>query len=234
MSEDRPRLAGAARRLLGPDGPLAAAFPGYEEREGQLEMADAVERALAGSRTLVCEAGTGTGKTLAYLVPAIQSGLKVVVSTATKALQEQILAKDLPLIAEHLGLDPQAALGKGLGNYLCLRRFDELRQSAGVHPDPSIRRSLPLLERWARDTETGDRAELVTLPEGDPIWREVCSSSETRIGQGCDHFERCFVTKMRRELDEARLLIVNHHLFFADLAANPRSAARARCRRTTR
>src|SRR5581483_10452518 len=102
----------------------------YEERAGQLDMADAVERALAEGRTLLCEAGTGTGKTLAYLVPAILSGRKVVISTATKALQEQIVAKDLPLIAEHLGLEPRAALGKGLTNYLCLRRYEELRQSA--------------------------------------------------------------------------------------------------------
>src|SRR6185369_7558691 len=125
-------------RLLGPGGPLAAALPGYEEREGQLAMADAVERALAEDRTLLCEAGTGTGKTLAYLVPAILSGKKVVVSTATKALQEQIVAKDIPLIAEHLGLEPRAALGKGLGNYLCLRRFNELRKSAGALADASI------------------------------------------------------------------------------------------------
>jgi ATP-dependent DNA helicase DinG len=210
--------AGTARRLLGPGGPLSAAFPGYEERSGQLDMADAVERALAEARTLLCEAGTGTGKTLAYLVPAILSGRKVVISTATKALQEQIVAKDLPLIAEHLGLDPQAALGKGLSNYLCLRRYNELRGSAGAMEDASVRRSLPMVERWAAETETGDVAELVTLGEGDPIWREVSSSSETRIGQGCAYYEECFVTKMKRDLDEARVLVVNHALFFADLA----------------
>jgi ATP-dependent DNA helicase DinG len=181
-------------------------------------MADAVERALAEDRTLLCEAGTGTGKTLAYLVPAILSGRKVVVSTATKALQEQILVKDLPLIAEHLGLDPRAALGKGLGNYLCLRRYNELRTSAGALADPAVLRSLPLLEDWASDTETGDVAELVTLGEGDPIWREVSSSSETRIGQSCAYFAECFVTRMKRDLEDARLLIVNHALFFADLA----------------
>jgi ATP-dependent DNA helicase DinG len=214
----RAAPAGAARRLLGPGGPLAKAFPGYEEREGQLAMADAVERALAEDRTLLCEAGTGTGKTLAYLVPAILSGKKVVVSTATKALQEQIIAKDIPLIAEHLGLETRAALGKGLGNYLCLRRFNELRKSAGALADSGIRRSLPLLEDWAADTETGDMAELVTLPEGDPIWREVCSSSETRVGQNCTYHERCFVTRMKRDLEEARVVVVNHHLFFADLA----------------
>ncbi|MFO0760643.1 MAG: ATP-dependent DNA helicase [Byssovorax sp.] len=210
--------AGGARRLLGPGGPLALAFPGYEEREGQLQMADAVERALASDRAVICEAGTGTGKTLAYLVPAILSGRKVLVSTATKALQEQIFTSDLPLIAEHLGLHVEAALGKGLGNYLCLRRYNELRGSASATADPAVRRSLPLLEAWARDTDTGDRAELVTLPEGDPLWREVCSSSETRIGAGCEHYSACFVTRMRRELEQAKILVVNHHLFFADLA----------------
>jgi ATP-dependent DNA helicase DinG len=217
---------GASRRLLGPGGPLARAFPGYEERAGQLDMADAVERALAEDRTLLCEAGTGTGKTLAYLVPAILSGRKVVVSTATKALQEQILAKDLPLIAEHLGLDPQAALGKGLGNYLCLRRYNELRASGGALADPGVRRSLPLLEDWAAVTETGDVAELVTLGEGDPIWREASSSSETRIGAGCTYYDACFVTRMKRGLEEARVIVVNHALFFADLSVKLAAAER--------
>jgi ATP-dependent DNA helicase DinG len=209
---------GTARRLLGPGGPLSRAFEGYEEREGQLAMADAVERALAEDRTLLCEAGTGTGKTLAYLVPAILSGKKIVVSTATKALQEQIFTKDIPLIAEHLELSPNAALGKGLSNYLCLRRYHELRASAGALSDSGVRRSLPLLEAWAADTDTGDVAELTGLAEGDPIWREVSSSSETRVGQSCKYHDRCFVTRMKRDLEEARLVIVNHHLFFADLA----------------
>ena len=154
---------GSARRLLGPGGPLARAFPGYEERSGQLDMADAVERALADDRTLLCEAGTGTGKTLAYLVPAILSGKKVVVSTATKALQEQILAKDLPLIAEHLGLAPQRRPGKGLGNYLCLRRFNELRSSAGAQAEPpecDTRFAAPP-RGLGRRTQNGDVAELV-------------------------------------------------------------------------
>jgi ATP-dependent DNA helicase DinG len=219
-------VRGASRRLLGPGGPLARAFPGYEERQGQLEMADAVERALAEDRTLLCEAGTGTGKTLAYLVPAILSGRKVVVSTATKALQDQIVAKDLPLIAEHLGLDPQAALGKGLTNYLCLRRYHELRNSVGALAEPGVRRALPLLEDWAAGTETGDVAELVTLGEGDPIWREVSSSSETRIGAGCAYYDDCFVTQMKRELEEARVIVVNHALFFADLSVKIAAAER--------
>ncbi|MDI3291063.1 ATP-dependent DNA helicase [Polyangium sp. 15x6] len=215
---ERPGRQGRARKLLGSDGPLARAFEGYEDREGQLAMADAVERSLEEDRVLLCEAGTGTGKTLAYLVPAILSGRKVVISTATKALEEQIFAKDLPLVAEYLGLRVSAALVKGLGNYLCLRRFDELRTSPESHHDAAVSRSLPVVEAWARETEVGDLAELVTLAESDPIRREVCSSSETRIGSACPFFEKCFVTRMKREAEEARVLVVNHHLFFADLS----------------
>jgi len=189
-------------------------------------MASAVERAIDEERTLLCEAGTGTGKTLAYLVPAILSGRKVIVSTATKALQEQIYTKDLPLIEEHLRLVSNAVLGKGLGNYLCLRRYNELRRSGAATAEPHVRRSLPLLEAWARDTETGDVAELVTLAEGDPLWREVCSSSETRIGSSCSYYDDCFVTRMKRDLERARLIVVNHHLFFADLAVKLAAAQR--------
>ncbi|AUX41986.1 helicase [Sorangium cellulosum] len=214
-----------AASLLGPSGPLARGLEGYEDREGQLAMASAVERALEEDRILLCEAGTGTGKTLAYLVPAILSGRKVVVSTATKALEDQIFTKDLPLVAEHLRLDPRAALVKGLGNYLCLRRFNELRQSPGAGAG-TAGRSLPLLEAWAQDTEMGDVAELAYLAEGDPLWREVASSSETRLGSSCDYYDDCFVTKMKRESEAARLLIVNHHLFFADLALKIAGARR--------
>ncbi|AKT41392.1 ATP-dependent DNA helicase [Chondromyces crocatus] len=217
--------SGRSAGLLGPGGPLASALERYEEREGQLAMASAVERALAGDRVLLCEAGTGTGKTLAYLVPAILSGRKVVVSTATKALEDQIYTKDLPLIAQNLGLNPQAALVKGLGNYLCLRRYNELRNSPEAGRS-EVRRALPLIEAWAKETETGDVAELVSLAEGDPIWREVSSSSDTRLGSSCEYNEACFVTSMRREAEEARLLIVNHHLFFADLAVKMAAAKR--------
>jgi ATP-dependent DNA helicase DinG len=180
-------------------------------------MADAVERALADDRILLCEAGTGTGKTLAYLVPAISSGRKVVVSTATRALQEQIATRDLPLIRRHLGLEPDAVVMKGLGNYLCLRRFEELRRG-GAALDPMRDRALAALERWREATTTGDVGELGELAENDPIWREVTSSSETRVGPDCAYFDQCFVTRMKRAAESARLLVVNHHLFFADLA----------------
>lgn len=216
---DGPSRAAA---LLGAHGPLAARLVGYEEREGQLAMARAVERALRDDRILLCEAGTGTGKTLAYLVPALASGRRVVVSTASKALQEQIVQKDLPLIAEHLGLDVDAVLVKGLGNYLCLRRFQELRDgfvdTARGKSGRDVARALPLVEAWARDTTTGDRAELAELEESHPIWPLIVSSSETRVGPRCEHHDACHVTRLRRAAERAQLLVVNHHLLFADLA----------------
>jgi ATP-dependent DNA helicase DinG len=180
-------------------------------------MALAVERTLRQERVLLCEAGTGTGKTLAYLVPAILSGKKVVVSTATRALQEQIFEKDLPLISRVLGLDPQATLMKGLSNYLCRRRFGEFRQSAEADR-PMFARGLYALDGWIGATETGDLGELVSMPEHDPLRLAVASSSETRVGAACQYYDACFVTRMRREAEQARLVIVNHHLFLADLA----------------
>ncbi|HEX6274848.1 MAG TPA: ATP-dependent DNA helicase [Polyangiaceae bacterium] len=206
-----------ALHLLGPEGPLARGLVAYETRPGQLQMAHAVERALDDSRVLLCEAGTGTGKTLAYLVPAVLSGKKVVVSTATRALQEQIYYKDLPLVAKAIGREPRAALVKGLSNYLCKRRLGELRQSPEALK-PSVARALAAIERWNDDTEMGDLAELASLREDDPVRLAVASSSETRLGPGCAHYDECFVTRMKREAESAQIVIVNHHLFFADLA----------------
>jgi ATP-dependent DNA helicase DinG len=206
-----------ARDVLGPGSALARALSGWERRDGQLAMADAVEGALEQERHLLVEAGTGTGKTLAYLVPAVLSGRKVIVSTATKALQEQIFFKDIPLVAEALGAHGvhfRAALMKGLSNYLCLRRLSEARASGARGLDPDFDR----IVEWARETETGDRAELAMLAEEAPAWRDVASSSETRIGVGCEHFEACFVTRMRREAEAANVVVVNHHLLLADLA----------------
>lgn len=196
---------------------LKAAFAGYEPREGQLQMADAVQSALEQERILLCEAGTGTGKTLAYLVPAILSGKRVVISTATRTLQEQIAFRDLPLIKSALGLAPRAVVMKGLGNYLCLRRFEEYRRT-GAQGELGKARSLPLVEAWRQETKSGDVSELSALAEDDPIWREITSSSDTRVGAGCRWFDECFVTRMKRDAESAEIIIVNHHLFFADLA----------------
>jgi ATP-dependent DNA helicase DinG len=214
-----------AREVLGPGSPLSRALPGWEQRDGQLAMAEAVERALEQEHHLFVEAGTGTGKTLAYLVSAILSGRKVVISTATRALQEQIFVSDLPLVAEALGAHGirfRASLMKGLANYVCLRRFEEARASGEHSSDPAFAR----IAAWLQTTETGDRAELADLPEDAEAWRGVASSSETRIGAGCEHFETCFVTRMRREAEQAQIVVVNHHLFLADLAlrTGPRGA----------
>jgi len=203
--------------LLGPDGPLARSMPEYEHRDGQLAMAQAVEEALDFDQVLLCEAGTGIGKTLAYLVPVISSERKVVVSTATKALQDQIVNQDLPSIERHLGLRPKVAVAKGLSNYLCLRRFEAFRRSPEA-TGSRHERSLARIEAWLDRTETGDVAELSWLPERDPTWMEVCSSTETRRGSKCAHFHNCFVTRMRRRAEGARIVIANHHLVFADLS----------------
>lgn len=203
--------------ILGPGGPLSRALSAYESRGGQLEMARAVERTLREERILFCEAGTGTGKTLAYLVPALLSGKKVVVATATRALQEQIFQRDLPLIEQVLGRALPVALMKGLSNYVCRRRFAEFRQSAEA-ARPMYARTLDALSRFLEESETGDFSELGGMAEDDPLRAEVASSSDTRLGVTCQYFDECFVTRMRREAERARLIVVNHHLFFADLA----------------
>jgi ATP-dependent DNA helicase DinG len=202
--------------ILGPGGLLARALPHYEARPQQVEMAERVDEALSSRRPLLVEAGTGTGKTLAYLVPAILSGMKVVISTGTKNLQEQIFRKDVPLLAAELPQHFTAACMKGISNYLCKRRFKEhhtYQQANGVFSS-----TLDAIRSWAETTESGDRAELPDLPDDSPVWREVSSTAETRLGTRCPHFESCFVTQARRRAQAADLVIVNHHLFFADLA----------------
>lgn len=201
--------------VLGSGSALSALLPGYEERPGQRAMAEAVLRALESHRSLLVEAGTGTGKTLAYLVPAILSRRKVVVSTATKALQDQLFTKDVPLVKELLaaqGIAFRAVLMKGLSNYVCKRRLREAMVQATAD------RRLYRIADWEKESETGDHAELVDLPEDDPAWLDARSGSDTRIGPTCAYYEECFATRMRRDAEEADLVIVNHHLYCADLA----------------
>src|SRR5688500_4522815 len=192
----------AAAELLGPGGRLERVLPGYESRRGQQSMAVAVERALREERVLLCEAGTGTGKTLAYLLPAALSGKKVVVSTATRALQEQIAQRDIPLIERALGVPVRAAVMKGIANYVCRRRYAEFTSSAEA-ARPAHARALGAIASWVDRTEVGDVSELVALAEDDRIWREITSSSETRVGAGCTWFDRCFVTRMKRDAELA-------------------------------
>jgi ATP-dependent DNA helicase DinG len=200
--------------VLGPGGLLNAAFPGYEHRPAQLAMSERIARALAEDESLLVEAGTGTGKTLAYLIPAILSGRKTIVSTATKTLQEQIARVDLPRLSRVLPRPFRFAVMKGLGNYVCRRRLELFERQTSLVPDPTFVR----LRRFVDETRTGDRADVPDLPDDSPTWREISSAPETRLGSRCPHHDRCFVTAMRRAGAEADLVITNHHLFFADLA----------------
>ena len=198
-------------------GPLAAALPAFEPRTSQRAMAAAVGDIFAGGGVLLAEAGTGTGKTLAYLVPAILSGRRVLVSTGTRNLQDQIYYKDLPALRDALGVPFTAAYMKGRGNYLCLQRFENLLQC----DEPRSRADstyIDALREWADQTDTGDRAEVEDLPDDYPLWNEISASSENCIGTNCPRYDDCFVTRMRRQALESDLVIVNHHLLCADAA----------------
>jgi len=203
--------------IFGPSGLLAKKIPFYEYRPEQEQMAGAVQRALARERFLVVEAGTGTGKTLAYLIPSVLSGKRMVVSTGTKTLQEQLFFKDVPLVQDRLKFSFRAAFMKGRGNYLCWRRF-RLFSRQPLFTSMEEVGNYQTVKKWAGRTKTGDRAELADLPEDLGLWKEVCASSEACLGQACEFHDRCFIMVMRQEAAGADLLIVNHHLFFADLA----------------
>jgi ATP-dependent DNA helicase DinG len=213
----RRLLEDAVAAVLGPGGALAAELPSYEARPGQVEMARRVAQALDNDERLLVEAGTGTGKTLAYLVPAILSGRKVVVATGTRTLQDQIARLDLPRLKAVLEDDFSFAVMKGLGNYICRRRLAERSQQLDLGL-PGESDALQAVLAFAEQSATGDRAELVTLGEEAAIWRDVTAAPELRLGKRCPHYERCFVTSMRQRGLEARVVVVNHHLFFADLA----------------
>jgi ATP-dependent DNA helicase DinG len=207
--------------IFGPGGVIARAHPDYEYRPGQVEMAEAVLRAFEARRHLIVEAGTGTGKTLAYLVPAIAAavsrGGRVVVSTGTKNLQEQLMEKDIPFLQRVLPKKFSAAYMKGRGNYVCLSRLKRAEFSPVLDGLDDVD-YFDAVRRWARDSQTGDRAELTELPESLSFWRHIDARSEICTGQKCAEYDACYVTRMRQRATDADLVIVNHHLFFADLA----------------
>lgn len=205
------------KKIFSPGGLLAQKLSAYEHRPEQQEMAEAVERALKEEHFLIVEAGTGTGKTLAYLIPAIQSGQRIVISTGTKTLQEQLFFKDIPFLQKEFGWEFKAAFMKGRSNYLCYRRYKlfEAQPLLKIFEEISY---YPLIKKWISKTKTGDRAELTDLPEDLDLWKEICSTSETCLGQKCASYDHCFITRMRQEAAAADIIIVNHHLFFADLA----------------
>jgi ATP-dependent DNA helicase DinG len=209
--------------FFAPGGILAHSPLPYEYRPGQLEMAKAVERALTEHRHLIVEAGTGTGKTLAYLLPALRTGQRVIVSTGTKALQDQLYFRDVPFLETLLG-DLHVCYMKGRANYLCRRKLFALRDQPVLSGLEEIDEYRQIAE-WEQITETGDRAELAALPESSPLWAKLDARADHCLGSTCPDYRRCFITEMRRRALESDIIIVNHHLFFADLAVKREAGA---------
>jgi ATP-dependent DNA helicase DinG len=203
-------------QFFGPGGVLARTHPAYEFRRGQLQMAEAVEQALGERRHLLVEAGTGTGKTLAYLLPVIRSGKRVIISTGTKTLQEQLFFKDIPFLKQHLG-ELRVCYMKGRGNYLCRKKLYDLAAQPVLNGLEEITH-FRIVSEWEKTTQTGDRAEIAGLPETSYLWPKLDARTDRCIGADCQQFDRCFITEMRRRAAESDIIIVNHHLFCADLA----------------
>ncbi len=208
-------------QFFAPGGLLSRKHPAYEFRRGQLQMAQAVERALEEKRHLIVEAGTGTGKTLAYLVPVIRSGKRVIISTGTKNLQEQLFHKDIPFLEHALYPNGEGKLKvcymKGRNNYLCRKKLYDLTDQpvlSGLEEIEHYR----TIAAWEKVTQSGDKAELAALPEASALWHKLDARSDTCLGQNCSAWERCFITAMHRRAMESDIIIVNHHLFFADLS----------------
>jgi len=206
-----------ARQFFSRAGILSRWHPSFEFRPGQLEMAQAVESALAERRHLIVEAGTGTGKTLAYLIPAILSGRRVVISTGTKNLQEQLFFKDIPFLQQHFDRPLSVCYMKGRNNYACRQKIYDAQKEPILTGLEEIA-DYQIIREWEKTTETGDRAEIRTLPEGSSVWAKLDARKDLCTGQKCPQFERCFLTLMHQRAAESDIIIVNHHLFFADLA----------------
>lgn len=217
-------LTRQVEEAFGSDGVLSRAADQFVSRSGQTEMALAVAAAIEGAYALVVEASTGVGKTFSYLVPALLSGERVLVSTATKALQDQLYGRDLPRLIEALGLPVSTALLKGRGSYLCQHRMEQAR-SEGLQPERSTLHALARVEEWSQVTRTGDLAELVGLDERSPVIPLVTSTRENCLGSSCPRFKMCHVNQARREALAADVVVINHHLFFADLAVRESGVA---------
>lgn len=213
----------SAADVFSPEGLLAKRLPDYEHRPEQAAMASAVEKTLAAGGLLAVEAGTGTGKTLAYLVPAVFSGAQVVVSTGTRNLQEQVYFRDVPFLRECLGVNFSAVMVKGRSNYLCPPRLKKFAQMPLLERKGDAK-TLERIFEWAQKTKTGDRAELEDLPEDNGLWPQVCSTSDFCVGQKCPRGTDCFVGALRKRAEQSQIVVVNHHLFFADLALREKGA----------
>jgi len=206
-----------ARQFFARHGTLSKWHPKYEYRAGQGGMAEAVESALAEKRHLIVEAGTGTGKTLAYLVPALLSGKRIIVSTGTKNLQEQLFFKDVPFLQQHFPRPLKVCYMKGRNNYACRQKIYDADQAPTLSGLEEVA-DFEIIREWEKTTEIGDRAEIKTLPESSTAWAKFDARSDLCSGQKCANFSRCFITLMHQRAAESDIVIVNHHLFFADLA----------------
>ena len=222
MVGEKPQLQGdeLIEQVFGVDGLIAKFHENYEYREGQIKMSAAIARSFVEKKHLIVEAGTGTGKTLAYLIPAINESIRtkkrIIISTGTKNLQEQLMEKDIPFLQKIFPKKFSAAYMKGRSNYACLYRLHKSGDQPILDGVGEIENFREVVE-WSRETNTGDRAELTYLPENLPFWNRINAKSEICIGQKCPDFEPCFITRMRVGADKADIVIVNHHLFFADL-----------------
>ncbi|MGA3069759.1 MAG: ATP-dependent DNA helicase [Terracidiphilus sp.] len=220
---DNPaRALPTLHEFFAPGGILARSSLPFEYRPGQLEMAKAVERALEERRHLIVEAGTGTGKTLAYLLPALRTGRRVIVSTGTKALQDQLYFRDVPFLETLVG-GLRVCYMKGRANYLCRHKLAALRNQPILSGLEEIDQYRQIAE-WEQETETGDRAELSGMPESSALWNKLDARTEACLGSTCPDYRRCFITEMRRKALESDIIIVNHHLFFADLSVKQEAA----------
>ncbi|NAX46564.1 ATP-dependent helicase [Photobacterium halotolerans] len=206
-------------KFFQPGGALEKAIPGFQARQPQIDMAEAVGRAIKHQQQLVVEAGTGTGKTFAYLVPALIKGHKTIISTGSKNLQEQLFYRDLPLMTQALGYTGKVALLKGRSNYLCLDRLSrQITESHGGFVDPGMLSQLVTIRSWSSATKTGDISECDSIAEDSPVIPTITSTNDNCLGRECPSFEDCFVVKARRKAMDADVVVVNHHLFMADLA----------------
>jgi len=212
------------RQFFSRHGALSKWHPNYEYRPGQLEMAEAVESALADRKHLIVEAGTGTGKTLAYLVPAILSGKRIIVSTGTKNLQEQLFFKDIPFLQKHFPRPIEVCYMKGRNNYACRQKIYDAEKETVLEGFEEVA-DFQIIEQWEKTTGFGDRAEIKTLPESSAAWNKIDARRELCSGQKCAQFDRCFITLMHQRAAQSDIIIVNHHLFFADLAIKEEDVA---------
>jgi ATP-dependent DNA helicase DinG len=217
MTAEPPRIHPSLAAIFAPGGPLSRALPSYRVRTEQIEMSQAILEAIRDGSSVVLEAGTGVGKTAAYLVPALLEGGKVIVSTGTKALQDQLFNRDLPHVRDALALPVKIALLKGRSNYLCWHHLERTNQDATLLGSRQEVKDLGQINRFIHLTPTGDKAECATVPETAPIWQRVTSTRENCLGSECSRYNDCFVLKARREAQDADIVVVNHHLFFADL-----------------